>query len=205
MIKNDSKKTLFKATPLLSLNPRYLELKFQYINYLFASGVKELNEFKDREHSLRNRLIQNIVNLFEYTDNHTQQANKAFQLKSNLSIKTNNLLRKSDKTIKKSDVRTPDFNITQKSEIAENREFVITVTDRELAHFGKSNKSKERDYESDFSEDLLPIYVHKNSYGPRPDLPKNIRKTSFMGPLGFGFPFNNFTTKTYLFGNLKNN
>lgn len=51
-----------------------------------------------------------------------------------------------------------------------------------------------------FNDNLLPVYVFKNQYGARPELDKEKKHLSILGPLGSGLPFNNTTNKTYLFG-----
>jgi hypothetical protein len=275
LLRDDRKNAFYKASPIISLNPRYLELKFLFINHLIEQGVQELNIFCDRERSIRNRLVQTVVDHFLDIRAQGNPLKPVVVLKSQMSINTINknlLLRKSQQenkglkrksifknesgrfikshenngdiakgSLKKMMSEPKDMYIArdnekndllmknnisknhndnpeafnertaanspekQKKTIAKNREFTITVTDNDLDEHKavemKRLKSLTRDNGLAFTEDLLPIYVHKNDFRARPVIPKDPKHISLMGPLGLGLPFNNFTTKTYLFGN----
>ena len=51
-----------------------------------------------------------------------------------------------------------------------------------------------------FSKKGLPVFMYKNVYESRPEMPEMAEKVSICGPHGLGLPFNNSTNKTYLFG-----
>jgi hypothetical protein len=210
LIKDDTTDKVFKGTPIISLNPKYIELKFEFIKLLIKRGLTELNDFTQEEKKVRNKLLNAIVDQFD---------NNPIKNKTSIKIKVKNI---SDKEIEEgkfsiSKLQFPDdANQTKpnspkmlKKEIGGNSEYKITISRNELNKFRESRKNMDFVYDSsqDYHshkvlsiENLLPIFIHKNEFGNRPNALKNPKETSFLGPIGIGLPFNNFTSKTYLFG-----
>jgi hypothetical protein len=212
LVRDDKSKTVFKGTPVISLNPKYIELKFQFIKMLLQRGLSEMTLFTQTERKVRNRLIQAIIDQIEEIPlfNKTSIRKQGKPVSESEEIKA--VLKTRLSVAQKIDTRVNSPQNQPKRQIGGNSEFKITVTQNDLNGFTESKKNIESSFDSSdlslnqsstqvkFIEDLLPIFIHKNEFGSRPNAQKNPEETSFMGPMGTGMPFNNFTNKTYLFG-----